>query len=577
MGVIVGLIKRHWLFLSAAALFFLIRIPFFMNIEFEFNADEAVNGLMAMHILEGKSFPIFMYGQSYMGAIEPWLAALFFKFTGPSIFALRVTPLIASFIMLIFVYLTGRIFFRRTVCMIFLLFAATLLPPYLLAYSLSVTAGRFYSIAIGSALYFFYFKYFIPDPGRKRALLLALMAGSGFYVDKLFLHFILPLLAVYYLKDFYEYFKSRRKSALSLYMAFFLVLSSSSFIFSFILPGLINHGKPFMLLGFIRFSSSRSALNLWLITSVLMMLPYTVFFVRENFKEIKSYLPAVLTGFLAGYSPYIYYKLTFHEVVFGHANFYLTKNISIAFKSLLEINLEKASFFTLCYKSAVPFVLTLLILALVYSSNSWKVIDLKKLHRSPVFIYALSVLAGIFAFLLSSMTDFSSFRYLGSFMVVLPILLTFSLKNMLNKKPPLAVAFVILYLFLACFQIHTYYSDKKLYTSQPVNHPLMNNNIDSYRELAEILSRKKLGYSFSDYWISYVLTFVSQEKHISSPPKHQWIRIKEHLDLVTAAERKAYIYKKNRAENLKIQPGFMVSGSFETSKFRVVIVERKSI
>ena len=77
MAHLLRFVKTHYLLLGALALFFIVRIPFFMNICIEFNADEAVNGLMAMHILQGKTVPIFMYGQSYMGAIEPWLAAFF--------------------------------------------------------------------------------------------------------------------------------------------------------------------------------------------------------------------------------------------------------------------------------------------------------------------------------------------------------------------------------------------------------------------------------------------------------------------------------------------------------------------
>jgi 4-amino-4-deoxy-L-arabinose transferase-like glycosyltransferase len=46
------------------------------------NGDESVAGLMAKHIAEGRDYPIFFYGQSYFGALEPYLNALLFRVAG---------------------------------------------------------------------------------------------------------------------------------------------------------------------------------------------------------------------------------------------------------------------------------------------------------------------------------------------------------------------------------------------------------------------------------------------------------------------------------------------------------------
>ena len=39
-----------------------------------FDSDQAIHGLMALHIADGEAWPVFMYGQSYLLAIEAWLA-----------------------------------------------------------------------------------------------------------------------------------------------------------------------------------------------------------------------------------------------------------------------------------------------------------------------------------------------------------------------------------------------------------------------------------------------------------------------------------------------------------------------
>jgi hypothetical protein len=70
----------------------LIVIRSFVWIFFEqpgFDSDQAVVGLMAKHLADGRAFPLFYYGQHYMLAVEPWLAAPFFKMFGASVATLK--------------------------------------------------------------------------------------------------------------------------------------------------------------------------------------------------------------------------------------------------------------------------------------------------------------------------------------------------------------------------------------------------------------------------------------------------------------------------------------------------------
>lgn len=59
-----------------------------------FDSDQAVMGLMAKHIVEGRAFPVFFYGQYYILGVEAWLAAPFFLLAGTSVTALKL-PLLA--------------------------------------------------------------------------------------------------------------------------------------------------------------------------------------------------------------------------------------------------------------------------------------------------------------------------------------------------------------------------------------------------------------------------------------------------------------------------------------------------
>ncbi|MBE3561298.1 MAG: hypothetical protein IMW89_19070, partial [Ktedonobacteraceae bacterium] len=52
------------------------------------DSDEGTMGLMGMHIAFRGEFPIFFYGQGYMGTLEAYLAAVFFRLFGISTFTL---------------------------------------------------------------------------------------------------------------------------------------------------------------------------------------------------------------------------------------------------------------------------------------------------------------------------------------------------------------------------------------------------------------------------------------------------------------------------------------------------------
>lgn len=61
------------------------------------DGDESIMGLMATHIAGGRHFPVYFYGQNYMGSIEAILAAPFIALFGPSVVALRVPVLLLCY------------------------------------------------------------------------------------------------------------------------------------------------------------------------------------------------------------------------------------------------------------------------------------------------------------------------------------------------------------------------------------------------------------------------------------------------------------------------------------------------
>ncbi len=77
---------------------------------FPFNADEAIVGLMARHILMGER-PIFFYGQAYMGSLDAFLVAGFFKFFGQSVSGIRFVQVILYLFTILTCFWVGNKYF----------------------------------------------------------------------------------------------------------------------------------------------------------------------------------------------------------------------------------------------------------------------------------------------------------------------------------------------------------------------------------------------------------------------------------------------------------------------------------
>jgi hypothetical protein len=99
------LANRRMQFIAAAglgvALVILRSLVWIVFEQSHFDSDQAVVGLMAKHLAEGRAFPLFFYGQHYMLAVEAWLAAPVFAVAGASIAALKLPLLLINVVICI--------------------------------------------------------------------------------------------------------------------------------------------------------------------------------------------------------------------------------------------------------------------------------------------------------------------------------------------------------------------------------------------------------------------------------------------------------------------------------------------
>jgi hypothetical protein len=109
--------------LLAAILIIFRSAAFMIWPQVHFDSDQAVHGLMAKHIAELRAFPVFMYGQSYLLAVEAWVAAPFFAVAGASVATLKLPLLLMN---VAIAALLLRTFCRETGLRPALAFAASL-------------------------------------------------------------------------------------------------------------------------------------------------------------------------------------------------------------------------------------------------------------------------------------------------------------------------------------------------------------------------------------------------------------------------------------------------------------------
>jgi hypothetical protein len=88
--------RQRVVVILVAAVLVVLRTAVFLFFEGSFNSDQAVTGLTTTHLIEGRAFPVFKYGQDYQLAVQVWMAAPLFILFGPSEFLLRLPLLVVN-------------------------------------------------------------------------------------------------------------------------------------------------------------------------------------------------------------------------------------------------------------------------------------------------------------------------------------------------------------------------------------------------------------------------------------------------------------------------------------------------
>src|SRR5688572_15441770 len=158
--------KQQLIALFWAALAIAARLPFLFTGKIPFDSDEAVEGLMARHVLEGE-LPAFFWGQAFKGVPEVYASAAAFALFGSSVTVLKSVTLLlfALYVALNFVLL-DRLTTRwvATCASLLLIFA----PPALVFWSLDASAEYIVIMLLGTVLLLLCLRLAAPDRAESR-------------------------------------------------------------------------------------------------------------------------------------------------------------------------------------------------------------------------------------------------------------------------------------------------------------------------------------------------------------------------------------------------------------------------
>ncbi|MDR7545242.1 MAG: hypothetical protein QN120_13440, partial [Armatimonadota bacterium] len=149
------------------------------------DADEAVFGLMALHIQQGREYPLYCWGAHYAGTAVSYLAALGYSLIGMGVPALKgaTLPFVAGYLGA--TYGIARLLFDARSALVALAVAAVP-PATALTLSVKATGGYPETLCFGSLVLLLAFR--LPASAqsahdlRRHLALLGLAGGFGLYV-----------------------------------------------------------------------------------------------------------------------------------------------------------------------------------------------------------------------------------------------------------------------------------------------------------------------------------------------------------------------------------------------------------
>src|SRR5256886_1514342 len=173
--------RQHLPFLLILIGMAIVRFVILFVSQTHVTSDEAIIGLMAKHILEGRYFPFYFYGVSYNAscAWEAYLAVIPFAIAGVGVVALKIPIVLLSLVCLaLFYVMATRLYSIRIATLAALAFA---LWPGLLKWHFQPRGYAFYFLFIPALVILFLRVESKPAPRPRNLFFFGLACGIALW------------------------------------------------------------------------------------------------------------------------------------------------------------------------------------------------------------------------------------------------------------------------------------------------------------------------------------------------------------------------------------------------------------
>ena len=175
---------------------FLTRLPFVFEAYGLFSSDAAAQGVMALHVLEGKHHPIFLYNWSYVGSVKAHLTAALALLTGDPVTGFALAAALVYGALTGAVYLLSRTVAPRAesiVAALYIVFA----PGFLTAWGMGNEGNYPDVLALGTLMLALGFR-FLKDEvdGRSAAFWIGILGGIAFWIHILATYYLLAVVGI---------------------------------------------------------------------------------------------------------------------------------------------------------------------------------------------------------------------------------------------------------------------------------------------------------------------------------------------------------------------------------------------
>jgi hypothetical protein len=475
----------------------------------DFNSDEAIVGLMAKHTLEGH-FPVFFYGQFYMGSLEAMVAAaIFWLFGDINGLLLRLSPIgfYLAFIIISFIWLDT--WYNRLTALWGTLFLA-LPPPLLMGYSYFASLGYTEMLFLGTLLFFLYQCGSTSGWNFWRVFGLGLVAGLAFWTNPLSILYLITIFAIWTLSS--SWWLKWRTFLLKLSFAVIgLALLS---IASLALFGL----KPAVDVLYIQRLLIGSIFVFWIASITFLRWRSQLNPHQDNYRHNELYAFWLGLGGILGMAPMIYYFFNPGHATGGIDNFSVVTSqrfpqmwqlyIIEIFPALIGLHTytDSASWLVLLAKTglAAIFVAVGIFFFKRYRQTFFDIILLRPITPQPEhYLWLLSSLTFGFAFINGNNYVVEHIRYFLPLLFGLSTMVGVALAHWQQSRP-------VLVIILAVF-LWGYYGLTNLHYYQTLSVTC------SAQQVADYLIHKHIHGGRAYYQNAYKLTFLTHEQVIIAP------------------------------------------------------------